>query len=304
MFFKPNSLVLVQGITTPLGRHSAAAMKAYRMNVVAGTSVSTQEKAIADIPVYPLVEQAVDAIGPLETSAICVEPYAVLDAALEAIASGLRQLILVTRGVPPLDMLRLLEKARGTDTLILGPGSAGLIIPEQVLLGAIETQFYSSGNIALIGRTDNLLDEVAWELTRANFGQSMAVNLGTGEIAGSSFETWLPILEEDEKTDAIVIVEQNLRGGSSSAIEFVREDISKPVVAYIAGCQIPQQQYLGKTGLILSGWHQSLGQDLTVEARVTTFKKAKIPVVNRSCQIPNALKKALRRKASQPGKAT
>ncbi|MDY7015675.1 MAG: hypothetical protein SVX43_19205, partial [Cyanobacteriota bacterium] len=111
MIFTPNSPILVQGITTPLGRYSAAAMKAYGMNVIAGTSLSGEGEAIADIPICTLVEQALDCTGAIETSVICVEPYAVLDAALEAIASGLRHLILVARGVPPLDMLHLLKKA-------------------------------------------------------------------------------------------------------------------------------------------------------------------------------------------------
>ncbi|MDY7016370.1 MAG: CoA-binding protein, partial [Cyanobacteriota bacterium] len=227
------------------------------------------------------------------------EPYAVLDAALEAIASGLRHLILVARGVPPLDMLHLLKKARATETLILGPGSAGAIVPGQVLLGAMETQLYRPGNIGLIGRTDNLLDETAWELTQANFGQSIAVNLGTGEIVGSGFETWLPLLDRDEQTEAIVLVEQNSPGACFSAIEFVKDEIRKPAIAYIAGCQVPQQQFLGTTGLVLNGRHPTLSRDRTVEARITAFKKAKIPVVNRPSQIPNALKKALRRKVSK-----
>jgi succinyl-CoA synthetase alpha subunit len=300
MIFKPNSPILVQGITTPLGRYSAAAMKAYGMNVVAGTSLSREDEVIADIPIYPLVEQALDcAAGKLYTSVICVEPYAVLDAALEAIASNLRQLILVAQGVPPLDMLRLHEKARATETFILGPGSAGAIIPGQVLLGVMEAQFYHPGKIGLIGRTDNLLDEIAWELTIANFGQSIAVNLGTGEIAGSGFETWLPILERDENTDAIVIVEQISPGGCFSALNIIKEEIRKPVIAHIAGCQIPQQQYLGKTGLVLNGCSQTFSRELTPEARMAAFKKAKVPVVNRPSQIPNVLKKILRRKVSK-----
>jgi succinyl-CoA synthetase alpha subunit len=295
-----NSTVLVQGITTPLGQYYTAEMKAYGMNIVAGASVGWGGECVNDIPIFDLVEQAIARFGAIDISLIFVEPYAVLDAALEAIASGIRKLILVTRGVPPLDTLRLIEKARRTDTLILGPGSAGLIIPGQIVLGAIEPQFYSPGNIGMIGRTDNLINEIAWELTQANLGQSIAVNLGTGEIAGSNFQTWLSILDKDENTDAILLIEQNLSGDREAAIEYIKAEIRKPVIAYIAGCHIPQQQPIGAPAFMLADClAQPIPNTSTAEMKMAAFKKAKVPIAHRPSQIPGLMQKVLRKKVNK-----
>lgn len=300
MIWTPNSTVLVQGITTPLGQYYADRMKAYGTNIVAGTSVGWDGGKIQGIPVYDLVEQAIASVGPIEIGVIFVQPYAVLDAALEAIASGLRQLIIVSQGVPPLDMLRLFAKARATDTLVLGSGSAGAIVPEQILLGALEPQFYRPGNIGIIGRTDKLIDEIAWELTQANLGQSIAVNLGTAEIIGSDFQTWLPILDSDENTEAILLIEQNLNSTRLDALEHIQTEIRKPIIVYVAGCQIPQEEPTGEPAFVLADYLvQPTASAYHKGAKATALKKANAMIANRPSQIPNLINKVLRKKVNK-----
>ena len=131
MNFNPDSKVLVQGITEPLGKLYAPLMKAYGTNIVAGISPGHGGQQLEDIPIFNMVEQALPTVGPVDTTILFVSPYLILDAALEAIAAGIRQIIIVTEGMPPLDMVHLTRKAEATDTLIVGPNCPGIIVPGQ-----------------------------------------------------------------------------------------------------------------------------------------------------------------------------
>ncbi|NJL82954.1 MAG: hypothetical protein HC890_08330 [Chloroflexaceae bacterium] len=142
MQFSPNSKVIVQGIATFPGSGCAPRMKAYGTNIVAGVEAGSGGRFLDTIPVFDLVEQAVFQLGNLDISLICVPPYAVLDAALEAIAAGIKQLVLLGGGVPPLDVVKLLERGEASNTCILGPGQSGILIPGQFWLGGHEPLCY------------------------------------------------------------------------------------------------------------------------------------------------------------------
>ena len=204
MNFSPESKVLIQGISEPLGSIYAPLMQAYGTQILAGTHPGQGGESLHGIPVFDLVESAVSQLGPIDTSIIFTRPYAVLDAALEAIAANIRQIVLVTEGVPPLDMVALLRKAEATETLVLGSNSPGIIVPGQVSLGTHPPDFYTAGAVGLISRSGTLTYEIALELTQAGLGQSIGVSIGGDAIVGSSFPQWLQILDEDEATEVIV----------------------------------------------------------------------------------------------------
>lgn len=297
MIFNPNRTVLVQGIATPLGRDCAERMKAYGTNVSAGTTVGWGGETFQEIPIYDLVEDALCASSEITTSVICVPPYEVLDAALEAIAAGLRQLIICTRSVPPVDILRLIERARCVDALVLGPASAGVILPGEALMGTLSTSCYRPGNVGIIARTDNLMDEVAWELAQANLGQSLAVNLGTAAIVGSGFREWLPILERDKRTEAIVILDLDASGNSADLLEALEVELRKPVVAMVAGTHLPYPESNSDGAFILADYlARSAVSSNRAEAKVAALKKAKVTVANRPSQVVSCIKKILRKK--------
>lgn len=291
----PDSKVLVQGITEPLGLFHAARMKAYGTNVVAGVSPGQGGKAVYDIPVFDLVEQALSSVGPVDTSIIFTPRYQALDAALEAMAAGIRQIIIITCGIPPLDRVQLVKKAQATKTLVLGPSCSGIIVPGKVLLGIHATQFYTPGCVGIISRSGSLTDEVALELSQSGLGQSISVGMGNGAIAGSSFLQWLPILDKDKKTEAIVLVGQTGIGGEEAAAEFIAECIDKPVIAYIAGRHAPGQKYPGEADAIITAQLNQPFEAKTAEGKIAAFKKAKIPVAVRPSQIPQLVKKALKK---------
>ena len=147
MNFTLDGKVLIQGITEPLGAIYAAKMKDYGTNVVAGVSPGYGGQTVYDIPVFDLVEPALSAVGAIDTTIIFVSPYLALDAAKEAIAAGIRQIILISGGIPPLDMVHLLRIAEQTQTTILGPNSLGIIVPGKWLLGTHPEEFYTPGAV-------------------------------------------------------------------------------------------------------------------------------------------------------------
>jgi succinyl-CoA synthetase alpha subunit len=300
MNLTPESKVLVQGITESRSSTQAALMmKAYGTNVVAGVSPGQGGQLLDGIPVFDLVEQAQAQVGPVDTTVIFVQPYWVLDAALEAIAAGIRQIVIITEGVPPLDMVRLVRKAEATETLVVGPNCPGIIIPNKLLLGTHPKEFYTPGSVGIISRSSTLTYEVALELTNAGLGQSMGVSIGCDAILGSSFQQWLQILDEDDNTDAIVLVGEVGPGSEEAAASYIAEAIDKPVIAYIAGRHAPKGQHLGHAGALITSRaaREAATQTLGVGAdtKIAAFKAAKIPVAERPSQIPELVKKALKK---------
>ncbi|MGL5878343.1 MAG: CoA-binding protein, partial [Xenococcaceae cyanobacterium] len=196
-------------------------MKAYGTEIVAGVDIGGGDREIEDIPVFDLVEQAIERVGEITTTLIFSKSDRVLDAALEAIAAKIPQILIHTSGVPPLDMVRLLKIAKITNTLILGPGSGGILVPEKILLGTLEPSFYQSGNIGLINCCNPLSYEVALELNRASLGESLVVSVGTEVILGSDCQQWLQVMEDDPQTEAIVLIGQPGDGAEEAVTNFI-----------------------------------------------------------------------------------
>jgi succinyl-CoA synthetase alpha subunit len=296
MNLTPDSKVLVQGITQPLASYHVARMKIYGTNIVAGVCAGQGGQELHGIPVFDLVEQACQNVGPIDATIIFVESYGLLDAALEAIDAGIRQIVLVTGGIPPLDIVRLLRKAQATETLLIGPSSSGIIVPGKVLLGTQESEFYTPGSVALISRAATLTYEVALALTQAGLGQSIGVNLGSDAIAGSSFRQWLQILATDERTKAIVLVDRTGGGSEEETAEYIAEAIDKPVVVYVAGCYTPVDKQVGNASAIIAAQLSGpVTNSTTAQHKVAAFKQVKVPVARRPSQIPDLVKKALKK---------
>jgi succinyl-CoA synthetase alpha subunit len=295
MIFTPASKVIVQGILEPLGEIYTPLMQNYGTQIVAGVSPGRGGRSLAGIPVFDMLEQAIPKVGAVDTTVIFSPPYAALDAALEAIAVGIRQIVLISQGIPPLDMVHLIRKAEATDTLIVGPNSPGVIVPGQMLLGIHPPHFYRPGSIGLISRNGTLTYEVAWALSQADLGQSIAVSIGGDTIMGSTFPQWLQILDEDHQTDVIVLVGEIGGDCEEVAAHYIAEAIDKPVVAYVAGRSAPRNRRMGHAGAIIDSQAADFGPDLgTAESKVAAFKRAGIPVAERPSEIPELVKRILK----------
>ena len=265
-------------------------------NVVAGVSPGKGGLDLEGIPIFDLVEEAVATVGHVDTTVILVDAYWVLDAALEAIAAGIRQIAIVTPGVPPLDMVRLVRKAEATETLVIGPNSPGIIVPDKLLLGTHPKEFYTPGPIGVISRSSTLTYEVALELTKAGLGQSMAVCIGCDGIVGSSFMQWLQLLDEDDSTEAMVLIGEVGGWSEQAAASYIASAIDKPVVAYLAGRYAPKGPSLGHAGTLISS-RAAAQKAFGVEAqnKMAAFEEAEIPVATRPSEVPKLLKKLLKK---------
>jgi succinyl-CoA synthetase alpha subunit len=219
--------ILIQGISQPLALEALLDMHSYGMQVVAGVNAGLGNQKIHGIEVFDLVEQAIAAHGTIDTTIIFTPALRVLDAALEAIAAGISQIVIATSGVPPLDMIELLRRTQNSPVWILGAGSAGLIVPNQVLIGTLDASIFTPGTVGIISRSHSLMYEVAELLNSAGLGQSLAVHLGSDPINCSHSSRWLTALGAD--TQQIVLL------GNITINPDLRQALTllhKPVISY------------------------------------------------------------------------
>ena len=297
MNWYPPNKVIIQGITESQAAFYAVQMKAYGTDIVAGVSPGQGGTEVGNIPVFDLVEQVLTLVEVIDISLIFVHPCQVLDAAVEAIAAGIRRIIIFTPGVPPLDTIELIKCAEANDTLILGPGSHGVIIPEQVWLGKLQPQFYQPGSVGLITSSQYLSYEVAAELNQADMGQSIVVSLGQERIVSSNLFQWLSILNEDPNTKVIVSIGQSINETEEITTYCKNHGYDKPIVVYIAGLKAPQDKLFRDAVTIISN-HLSASIPVvnSDQQTISKLKKVGIKVAKKPSDIPKIIQKALSKK--------
>jgi succinyl-CoA synthetase alpha subunit len=230
--------IVVQGLTGATGRLGAEMMQAGGATIVAGVTPGKGGEEVMGIPVFDTVEEAKEAGG---TASILFVPAALLrDAALEAIDAGMDPIVLMVDGVP-LDLsLELVAAARAGGVTLIGPNSPGVISPGQSLLGALRPDFYSQGSVALISRSGGMMTTIAYQLTKAGFGQSTCVGVGGDAVIGLDVPAAALLAEEDPQTDRMLIFGEVGTGQEERLAGLVREGrVTKPVYAYNAGAAAP-----------------------------------------------------------------
>lgn len=290
MNWSPPNKVIIQGITEPGVISHALQMKAYGTDIVAGVSPGQGGKTIDDIPVFDLVEQVSTITKKIDTTLVFVPPYQVLDAVKEAISTGIKKAIVFTSNVPPLDTIKLIECAQSNDTLILGPNSDGIIIPERALLGKFQPQFYRAGKVGSIATSKYLSYELVAELNRAEIGQSIIISLGSDLITGSNLSQWLSILNEDPDTEAIVSIGKRIKDAEEIATFCQNSDSTKPIISYTVGLKTPQDRMTGDAVSIISN-HLSVSVPAANQERriLNKLKRAGVKVAKRPSEIPAML---------------
>lgn len=286
--------ILIQGFNQAEILPYLQLMKDTGTNIVAGVQAGCNQQDNYDFPVFDLVEQAIAQYGEIQTTIIFNNSYEVLDAAYEAIASGIKQIIINSSGVPPLDLLKVLKKAQEKKVLILGPGNSGIIIPEKMCLGKIETKFYQAGEIAIINTGDWSLNyEVALCLNEHNLGQSIAINLGNENIISSSISSWLEMLKKDEKTAAIILVISDEKYLTKKEIEtcFTQKS-NKPILVYLVDKSNLKTITINNSSKMIADqvplfFEQISNRDELINA----LNIAKIEIIQKFLEIPEILKK-------------
>ena len=244
--------LVVQGITGREGAFHATRNKAYGTQVVAGVTPGKGGQDVEGIPVFNTLHQAV-AETQANTAMVFVPPRFAPDALYEAIESGVELIICITEGIPAHDMLRIYTHLRRGDQTLVGPNCPGVISPGVASVGIMPTQVFEPGRVGLVSRSGTLTYQISKELALLGIGQSTVVGIGGDAVVGSSFIDILGKFEADPESDLVVMVGEIGGNEEEKAAEFIAQNMSTPVVAYIAGFQAPPGKQMGHAGAIITG---------------------------------------------------
>lgn len=278
--------VLVQGITGRDGSFHTEKMLHSHTQIVAGTSPGKGGTTIHGVPVFNLVREAVEKTG-ANTSIIFVPAPFAADAIMEAAASGIQLIICITEGIPTIDVVKAYKYATRKGALLIGPNCPGLMSSEESLVGILPAQIFKKGPIGVVSRSGTLTYEVVYQLSKAGLGQSTAVGIGGDPVVGLYFIDILRRFELDPETKGIVLIGEIGGDAEECAAEYIREHVSKPVVAFIAGRSAPAGKQMGHAGAIISSGSG------TAEEKIESLKSAGVKVAQKPSEIPQLMKDIL-----------
>jgi succinyl-CoA synthetase alpha subunit len=273
---------LIQGITGVVGAFQTKVMLDYGTNVVAGVTPGKGGMAIHQVPIFDFVQDAVEACHP--NAAFCFVParYA-RDAAIEVIAAGIPFLVLTAEGIPERDMLAILQYAATKGTRILGPDTPGIISPGKCKLGVHPNRMYKEGSIGVLSKSGALSYEVCKTLTEHGIGQSTVVGIGGGPLWGMTQRSALELFEADPETKAVVLLGEVGGNMEVETAAFIKERMSKPVVALIVGRTAPPGAQMGHAGAIIEG------KEATAHYKIELLKQAGARIANQPLDIPRII---------------
>jgi succinyl-CoA synthetase alpha subunit len=287
IFIDRGTRLLVQGITGREGSFHTRQMIEYGTAVVAGVTPGKGGQRFDEkVPIFNTVAEAVAKTG-TNTSVIYVPPAMAAGAILEAADAGIPLIVCITEGVPVMDMSRTMPFVRARGARLIGPNCPGLITPGESKVGIIPGNICAPGRIGLVSRSGTLTYEVVNHLTRNGIGQSTCVGIGGDPIIGTDFIDCLRAFQDDQSTDAIVMIGEIGGTDEQNAAAFVKDHVIKPVVGFIAGQTAPRGRRMGHAGAIISG---SSG---TAEEKLAAFEAAGIGVMRRPADVVQLLKKRI-----------
>ena len=264
---KETTKVLVQGFTGQIGSFHSADMIKYGTNIVGGVTPGKGGMKHLDRPVFNTMKEAVDATG-AEASIIFVPPPFAADSIMEAADSGIKFCVAITDGIPSQDMIRVkryMRRYKAAEKMVLtGPNCAGTISPGKSMMGIMPGHIYIPGSIGVIGRSGTLGYEAASQMKEEGIGISTSVGIGGDPINGSSFKDHLEIFEQDDETKAVVIIGEIGGPQEVEAAMWAKENMSKPVVGYIAGLTAPKGRRMGHAGAIISAVGESAAEKVEI----------------------------------------
>lgn len=282
--------VLVQGATGREGLFHTQQMMEYGTNVVAGVTPGkggqTIEHAGKTVPVFNTVKEAAQQTL-ADVSIIFVPPPFGSDAILEAVDAGVRGIVCITEGIPIQDMMKTYRFVKERDGWMIGPNCPGLITPGECKIGIMPAHIFSQGDIGVVSRSGTLTYELVDELTRNGLGQTTCVGIGGDPIIGSSFVDVLAWFEKDPATKAVVLSGEIGGNDEEMAADFIKNHMTKPVVAFIAGKTAPPGKQMGHAGAIVSG---SAG---SAQSKIEAFNSANVPVADLPSEVPGLLRQKL-----------
>lgn len=277
-----NTKLIVQGITGRDGGFHTSKMKEYGTNVVGGTSPGKGGEFVDDIPVFNTVRDAVNETD-ANTSVIFVPAPFAKDAMMEAADAGIKLIVCITEGVPTLDVVEAHSFIKSKGASLIGPNCPGLMSPGKSLVGIMPSLVFKEGNTGVISRSGTLTYELVYNLTEKGIGQSTAVGVGGDPVVGLYYIELLEMFEKDPETDSIVLIGEIGGDAEEQAAEYIKNHVTKPVVAFIAGQQAPPGKQMGHAGAIISSGTGSAAE------KIAAFEAVGVPVAKEPKEIPQLL---------------
>jgi malate-CoA ligase subunit alpha len=272
-----NSKVIIQGFTGKIGSFHAQEMIDYGTNLVGGVTPGKGGSKHLDRPVFNTVKEAVELTG-ADSSILFVPPQFAADSAMEAADAGIKTCVAITDGIPAHDMIKvkryMKRYSKDEKMTLVGPNCAGIISPGKSLLGIMPGHIYKEGNVGVIGRSGTLGYESAAQMKALGIGISTSVGIGGDPINGSSFKDILEKFEKDNETNVILMIGEIGGPQEAEAAQFAKENMSKPIVAYIAGLTAPKGRKMGHAGAIVTAYGEAASEKVEIlEAAGVTVAK-------------------------------
>jgi succinyl-CoA synthetase alpha subunit len=277
-----NSKVIVQGITGRDGSFHAQAMGEYGTRVVGGVTPGKGGQKVGTLPVFNTVREAVEETG-ANCSVIFVPAAFSPDAIREAADGGISLVVCITEGIPVLDMVDIYNELKDKPVRLIGPNCPGIISPGKCKVGIMPGHIHKAGGVGVISRSGTLTYEVVYGLTENGLGQSSCIGIGGDPIVGTGFIDLLEMFENDDQTEAIVLIGEIGGQEEEMAAEYIETSVSKKVVAFISGRTAPAGKRMGHAGAIISA---GMGG---AESKVNAFESAGVVVVDRPDQIADVI---------------
>lgn len=281
--------VLVQGITGRLGSLQTKLMLNYGTKITAGVTPGKGGEIVHGIQVYDSIKDALRE-HKVNASVIYVPAPIVKDAAFEAIDGGIPFIVIISDWVPVHDALEINAYARRKNIRYIGPNCPGIIVPEQTSLGMISPSAVTPGRIGLVSRSGTLTGVIASMITKANLGQSVALGVGGDPIIGMRIAEVLELLEDDEHTEIIVIIGEIGGTMEEEAAQYIKDHVTKPVVAFIAGQNAPPEKRMGHAGAIIT---RNRG---TAQSKIRELKRVGVKVTETPFSLPSIIQEIIKNK--------
>jgi len=283
-----NTKVIVQGITGRVGSRQTGLMLEYGTKIVAGVTPGKGGEEIYGVPVYDSVKEAKEEHH-IDASVVFVPARFVKDTCFEAIDAGIRLIVLVTEHTPVYDAMQIKAYAKANGTMVIGPTTPGIISPaEKIKIGILPGNMFCPGNVGLISRSGTLTYEIAANLCDGGIGQSTAVGMGADPVVCTNLVDLLKLFDEDNQTKVVAIVGEVGGTEEEIAAQFIKEKMSKPVVAYIAGKSVPPGKRMGHAGAIVERGRGG------AESKMKALREAKVKVAEMPQEIVQLVREALK----------
>ena len=283
-----NTKVICQGITGDVGGFHTRGCLDYGTQMVGGVTPGKGGQTAEGLPVFDTVAEAKSETGANATMIFVPPPFAA-DAILEAIDAEIDVIIAITEGIPALDMVRVYERVKASNSVLVGPNCPGVITPEECKIGIMPGYIHQKGKVGIMSRSGTLTYEAVWQTSSLGLGQTSCVGLGGDPIVGTSFIDVLSLFQADDETEAILMIGEIGGSAEEEAAAFVKDHVTKPVAGFIAGAAAPPGKRMGHAGAIISG-----GKG-TAKEKMAAMEAAGIEVAQSPADMGQAVERAIKR---------